>query len=283
MGGMFSTKTKYLSKDEIDKISSTNPTLERLYDRYKNYEGYISFKEFSYLLGNKVENMIKKKLFKIFTVNNNNAKFNYDLLKNFYSIFYNNINDNAKTIFLADLIFSKKQAIKLSKYVERIVLMFKKADNIQKMFLDKQFYSKFQSKENNLLQKDGFIALLNTSVLSNFIRQFNFINYADTNKKYLKQLCNCYKIKNIQQDTINNKKQSSSSINGKIKDINKPIEDYLNIMEEEYKKVEIRNDGLFTIQMFERMLNEVDCDKRLSNALLNYIKRKTEKVNIHLL
>jgi hypothetical protein len=276
MGGILSTKTKYLSKDEIEKISSKNATLERLFERYKNYEGYIGFREFTYLVGNKVEPVIKKKLFKLFTIYNNNTKFSLEVLKNFYAIFYNYINSNAKSIFLAELIFANKDSKRLSKYVERVVLMFKKADNLQNLLLNKQFYSKFQSKENSLLLKEGFIALLNTSVYSNFLRQFNFINYSDPNKKYIKHVCNCFENKLTVQ---NNKNQNSNNVNGIMTEREKK-RDSLSLMEDEYRRQESKNGGLFTIQMFERMLNDIDCDKRLSSYLINYIKRKIEKVKL---
>ncbi len=39
MGAFESTNCKILDKEEIDKISNQNPTLEKLFNRFKNING----------------------------------------------------------------------------------------------------------------------------------------------------------------------------------------------------------------------------------------------------
>lgn len=265
--GVFSTKTKYLIKEEIDKIAATNPTLEKVFERYRNYDGYIAYRDFDQLLGNKVDDSIKRKIFKLFASERN--KLTFENLKNLYSIFYS-IHYEGKVAFLSDLIFSDKTSKPLSKYVRRITLMLNHADDLKHNLLQSEFYQKFWDKNSNLVVKEGFVNSL-TKNYQKYMSKFSFSEYQDKDKVYLKIGCKCY----LKKKQIN---KSNSSVPA-IGQSSETMFQY-DQMEDEFRRKEKLNDGIFTIQLFEKMLNDIDLDTKLTNHITTYLKRKTEKVKI---
>jgi hypothetical protein len=268
--GFSSSKKKFILHEEIDRYSKYNPTLEKFFDKYRDYDGYIRVREFDMILQRKINQKIVKKLFKIFS--SEKEKLNYEDLKHFYATMRSN-SINGKIAFLTQLIFSNKPGIILQKYFERVNLFFENCKEMKMLFSSKFFLDRITEKRKII--RESFLKTLESSY-KNEIKDFSF----------LKLLTYTTLIDNGEIKIITEFKDINHLICGCFQ--HKPAietSDYGNIfdrMELEFHRVEKMNEGVFTVQTLEKWLKELEMSTPLINCIISYLKRKTAKVYIYL-
>ena len=265
--GLGNSKKKYLSNDEIDKYSANNKSLEKYYNHFKNYDGYISLKDFEYCFNRRIDKKIIKILFKIFASEKDKMLLND--LKYFYCMFQVN-NISLKLNFIAQLIFNNKNSKNYPKYVDRINLLFEKFTPLRDLLLSTEFIVKISDISKGVptkVHKELFIKIFE-NLFAQFLIDFQFLksNYVSSMNPYIRgakniSVCDCYVMPNC-----NNNKQD------------KNMYDFLyDKMEVEFKRIEKLNDGVFHISLFEKILYEVGINLNIVNLIIVYIKRKIQR------
>lgn len=266
--GLGTSKRKFISNDEIDRISSSNKTLEKLYSYIKGYDGYITKRDFELIFNKKLSTKISNKLYKIFSTEKD--KFFFDDLKYFYALMLTKL-VQPKIHFFSELIFGEKSIKHVDRYTYRVGLIF--PQEWKNKLTSKEFISKICDKGNtNKISKENFIKFMGSFydiplASFEFLKNFNLSNANKNNfrkfdKHKISFACDCYS----QLDS----KSSLKSFN----DLNDFIYDK---METEFRRMEKLNDGLFTIQMFDKILTDLEVNSKLISPISLYLKRKTQR------
>jgi hypothetical protein len=263
--GLNTSKRKFLTNDEIDKQNYFNKTLERLFYRSRDYDGYLKHRDLDILLQRRVSFKIIKRLYKIFA--SGKEKFSYEDLRHFYALFRTN-NTEAKVNFIAALIFPCKETKPQCDYLYSSELVFKDSPEMLSYLLASHFLKKITDKNNKVTRENfmkNFIVVYRKELEAfNFLKLYSYTNTKNSKDKFEEDLnalvCGCFLLDNKNGQNENN------SIYDK--------------MEYEFHRMEKVNGGVFTIQILEKMLVEIDISQPLINYLISYLKRKTEKVKL---
>jgi ubiquitin C-terminal hydrolase len=266
--GLGTSKRKFLSNEEIDRICSSNKTLEKLYSYIKGYDGYITKREFELIFNKKLSPKISNKLFKIFS--SEKDKFFYDDLKYFYALMLTKM-VQPKIHFFGELIFGEKSHKHVDRYIYRVGLIF--PQEWKTKLTGKEFISKICEKGNlSKISKDNFFKVMGSFydiplINFEFLKNLNLPNAKKNNlrkfdKNKISLTCDCY-------SQLDSKSQQKSS-----NDLNEFLYDK---METEFRRMEKLNDGLFTIQMFDKILNDLEVNSKLISPISLYLKRKTQR------
>jgi hypothetical protein len=273
MGGFESTnKKKYLSQDEVEQISKNNQTLQIVFNQHKNANGVIQIRDLSMIFENKIRPKIVRKLYRICSSEKN--KFCLDDLKYLYSLLHTR-NSTSKINFIADLIFYDKNSLHLNKYKKKIDTYFNDCKPLYSTLLNEEFLHSNQ-KGGNKIFKDNFLKIV-SSQRKTFFEQFNFTSELDnkfgnediSGKLILKvndPSCNC--LNQAERPKLVTDSFHIQSLQ-------------LELMENEFKKIEKSNNGLFTISYLENILNELEINRKLISLIVSYLKKKTQKTFIN--
>jgi hypothetical protein len=188
MGGTESSHKKYLTSDEIDQISSINPTLIPLFNQYKNAKGNVVLKDLEVILGGIIDQKVITKLYDLCCSGKN--KFTLNDFKYLYSIFLTP-NNEAKLNFITDMVFIGQSSIALDKYKKRLQDYFQCYRELYSRLINNEFIA--QMTTTNKIYRDNFIKNLDST---GFIESFKFIERpsGDSNKLLLNNnalVCEC--------------------------------------------------------------------------------------------
>ena len=272
-------KTKYLSKTEIDNITSKNVNLLQIFKRMKNSDGLLTTNELNTITYGLINQKIRKKIIQI--CGSKSDKLNLEDLCYFYSLL-NTKSTEAKINFLLDFIFIKKDKLPREKYIHKVKKYFKKSSQLSSIFLsptllekekqDRSTVYRYFSKSDEIKNYPLYI----NDNHSNILLENDDNDNNSKNILLLKSKTNIVKASNSVPDYQGeNKKKiglSASTIN--LMPIKCGKYDYLKKEFEEYEK---KNNGIFTISLFEDMLNEINVNPSIIRIIGSYLTLKTKK------
>ena len=271
-------KKKYLTKEEIDNIISKNVNLIQIFKKMKNSDGLLTINELNIITYGLINQKIRKKIIQI--CGSKMDKLNLEDLCYFYSLI-NTTSTEAKLNFLLDFIFIKKDKLPKEKYINKVLKYFDKSPNLQSIFLDKRILERDKQERSTVYK---FIYGSKLEEIKNYPLYIN-----ENTNLYIENDDNDNNSKNIlllRQKTSIAKYNNSFPVENKKKQglnpsntINlMPIKygkyDYLKKEFEEYEK---KNNGIFTISLFEEMLNEINVNPSIIRIIGSYLTLKTKK------
>ena len=277
-------KKKYLSKEEIDDIISKNVNLLQIFKKMKNSDGLLTTNELNIITYGLISQKIRKKIIQI--CGSTIDKLNLEDLCYFYSLIQTTSTE-AKINFLLDFIFIKKDKLPKEKYIKKVLKYFDKSHFLQSIFLDQKILEKEKQERNNVYK---FIILNKLEEIKNYTlyknESMNLIenddnDNNDNNSKnilLLKTKTTSKKYNNsypIEYHFENKKKQNYNHTNTlNLMPIKWEKYDYLKKEFEDYEK---KNNGIFTISLFEEMLKEINVNPSIIRIIGSYLTLKTKK------
>ena len=274
-------KNKYLTKEEIDHIITSNVHLLPILKKMKNSDGLYTTNELNLLTYGLINPKIRKKIIQI--CGSKKDKLNLEDLCYFYSLL-NTASYEAKLNFLLDFIFIKKDKLPKEKYIHKVQKYFIGSPELQSIFLDDQILEKNKQERtavykfiisNKLEEIKKYHLYKNENVFSlkdkdddNNSRNILLLNSKTNSSRMMNS--------NTDDNLYNSKKKHSLSL---IKTLNlTPIKcikfDYLKKEFEEYEK---SNNGVFTISLFEEMLREINVNPSIIRIIGSYLTLKAKK------
>jgi hypothetical protein len=268
----------HLEKSEIDRISSKNNYINAVFTRAKNVDGFLTIKELNTITNGLVNNKILKKIIQI--CGSKKDILTYDDFCYFYALL-NTSSFEAKLNFLLDFIFIKKEKLPKEKYIKKVKKYFSGSDLLNLIFLNENIIE----KSSNLAREDIY-----TFVEKNYKKDLqDYSLYID--KRHSKYYLNRNEYNNINENnnteendrnentvilTNNNSKENT---NTSINSVNIAIlkNDQFESLEEEFKNIENKNNGLFPISLLEDMLREIKVNEELITIIGDYLRKKTKK------
>ena len=252
------TKIKYLSKEEILSIKGID-NANIIFNSYKNIKGIITIKEFKNLTRGLLNDSICKKIFKICGSSEDKIT-SYDLMY-FFALLNTNSFD-AKLNFILDFIFTKKTILEKNKYKKKVNKYYSKSDVLLKILLNNNLLnSKEQIDKKEVFDyiKNNFFNEINNY---KFYTNINQLNDKKDNNDF--NLCKC----------IQNKIEDKNQDNIYSPNITFPKQNYLEL---QFKLIEKENENIFTIDLFENMLKEINVAQSLIDVIGNYLRQKSQK------
>ena len=252
------TKIKYLSREEILSIKGID-NANKIFNCYKNAKGIITIKEFKNLTRGLLNDSICKKIFKICGSSEDKIT-GYDLMYFFALLNTNSI--DAKLNFILDFIFTKKVILEKNKYMKKANKYYNKSDILLKILLnDNLLNSKEQIQKSDVFDyiKNNFF-----KEIDNYKFYTNINTIDDNTKNNDFNLCQCI---------LNNKdEKNKDSIYSPNVSFSKQ-----NYLELQFKLIEKENENIFTIDLFENMLKEINVAQSLIDVIGNYLRQKSQK------
>ena len=248
------TRPKYLTKEEI----LTTKGIENasvLFNSYKNTKGIITLTEFNNLTRGLLNDSICKKIIRICGTGENKMS-NYDLMYFFALLNTNSL--NAKLNFILDFIFNKKDILDKKKYKKKVNKYYNKTPFLLNILLNKDLLDIKEQLEKK--EVFNFIKINFSKEINNFKLYTN--NNIDNRNEFL--ICKCLKKKEEEKE---------------IENIYFPklVLPKNNLLEYEFKLIEKENDNIFTIDLFEKMLKEINIAQSLIDVIGNYLRQKSQK------
>ena len=249
------TKRKYLSKEEILSTKGID-NINEIFNSYKNSKGIITINEFKKLTKGLLNNSICKKIMLICGSTEDKIT-NHDLMY-FFALLHTNSFD-AKLNFILDFIFSKKNTLNVDKYKKKVNKYYNNSTVLLNILLNKNLLN---TKEQ-IQKKDvfNFIKLNFSNEINNYELYTNEYNLEEKDEF---KFCQCMKeknsekvLKNIYFENIAFPKQKNLEI--------------------EFRLIEKENDNIFTIDLFESMLKEINIAQSLIDVIGNYLRQKSQK------
>ena len=272
-------KSLYLKKEEIDKIVSKNKmNIIQVYKKLKNADGLLTTNELNIITYNLIDIKIRKKIIQI--CGSKSDKLNFDDLCYLYSLL-NTVKLEAKLKFLLDFIFIKKNKLPRDKYIHKVIKYFKGSDFLQKIFLEQNIISKekidldgvynyvintySQNLNNYSLYISPYEITQNNEIDENDDINSKNILLLHSKTSIFKSGENDKKKKNL-LNNLNTGVFPNSKLSTKFENLKGEFEDY-----------EKANNGVFSINLFEEMLNEINVNPIIIKIIINYITLKSKK------
>ena len=302
--GSILNKRRYLKLNEIEDISSKNPSINQIFLKMKNCDDVISDNEFNAITYKLLNEKIRKKIIKICSSSNISFSLSLNDLKYFYALL-NTTSFEAKLNFLLDFIFFARNKISTEKYInkvnkyfygsETLLSIFLSTEIIQKKFQERELIYKYVSSKKydelnkyNLYINENELKLEDTDKLDNnnfpsgySNRNFLLLNNNHISSKTLNSNSNLLNSNNLTNRTERNYllkgivsrdvTENNSTMN-QLKYSNKF--DYLKLDFQNYEKL---NNDVFPITIFQEMLIEMNINPSLVKIIGNYLKLKTQK------
>ena len=270
-------KTIYLSKNEIDTLTSKNSlNIIQTYKKIKNSDGLLSTNELNTITYGLIEPKIRKKIIQI--CGSKIDKLNFEDLCYLYSLI-NTTSFEVKLKFLLDFIFIKKNKLPKEKYIHKVQKYFKGSNFLQNIFLSQNIISKDKQDLDSVYNyiKNNFAENLTNYYL--YKPPFDLVQTIDidessTNSKSISFLRSKTIIKGDNLNTDRKRKNLLNSI-----DSRKYIK--LENLKSEFEDYEKKNNGVFSISLFEEMLNEINVNQIIIKIIINYITTKTKKTIVN--
>ena len=291
MGSNLTTLRKYLylSKEEIEKLTSKNSiNIIQSFKKQKNSDGLLTTNELNIITYGLINQKIRKKIIQI--CGSKLDKLNFDDLCYLYSLLNTNSLE-ARLKFLLDFIFIKKNKLPNDKYIHKVKKYFKGSDFLQNIFLDQNILSKGKQEMGNVYNyiKNNFSEDLKKYYL--YKPPFEILSSIeldeeDSNSKnilLLKSKTNILK----QGDNSGNEKKKKSLLNStnnsniNIIQTSRLLNSKYENLKSEFEDYEKSNNGIFSISLFEEMLNEININQVIIKIIVNYITLKTKKTIVN--
>ena len=278
-------KSIYLSKNEIDKLSAKNSiNIIQSYKKLKNSDGLLTTNELNIITYGLINAKIRKKIIQI--IGSKIDKFNFDDLCYFYSLLCTSSLE-AKLKFLLDFIFLKKNKLPRDKYIHKVQKYFKGSDLLLNIFLSQAIISKDKvdlDSVYNHLKNNSLEDLKNYPLYKPPYDNMSSIELdeEDSNSKNILLLKSKTNISKSGENNQNEKKKRGLLNSVNISNINNLqaskllISKYENL-KSEFEDYEKSNNGVFSISLFEEMLNEINVNQVIIKIIVNYITLKTKK------
>ena len=249
------TKRKYLSKEEILSTKGID-NINEIFNSYKNSKGIITIKEFKKLTKGLLNDSICKKIM-IICGSTEDKITNHDLMY-FFALLHTNSFD-AKLNFILDFIFTKKNTLNVDKYIKKVHKYYNNSTILLNILLNKNLLN----IKEQIQKKDVF-----NFIKLNFFNEINnyefYTNENNIDDKEEFKICQCMKEKNSEKELENI--FLSNNIFSKQKNL-----------EIEFRLIEKENDNIFTIDLFENMLKEINIAQSLIDVIGNYLRQKSQK------
>ena len=135
-------KQNYLTNEEIEGCLQSAASLQNLFNKYKNSDGFITIYELDRITNKLLDIKILKKLIQITSSKAN--KISFDDFKYIYALFHTDKFD-AKLNFLCDFIFIKNSKIAKTSYIKKIGKYFNKSKVLADIFLNEKLMQSYPS------------------------------------------------------------------------------------------------------------------------------------------
>ena len=249
------TKRKYLSKEEILSTKGIN-NINEIFNSYKNSKGIITIDEFKKLTRGLLNDSLCKKIFLI-CGSTPDKLTNHDLMY-FFALLHTN-SFEAKLNFILDFIFTKKNSLNIDKYIKKVHKYYNNSTVISNILLNKDLLNAKEQLEKK--EVFNFIKINFFIEISKYELYTNIYNIEEKNEF---NLCECMK-----------EKDNDKAID----DIYLPNISFSkqNLLELEFRIIEKENDNMFTIDLFENMLKEINIAQSLIDVIGNYLRQKSQK------
>ena len=277
-------KNLYLTKGEIDNLISKNSiNIIQSYKKLKNSDGLLTTNELSIMTYGLINAKTRKKIIQV--CGSKSDKLNFEDLCYFYALL-NTSSLEAKLKFLLDFIFIKRNKLPIDKYIHKVKKYFKGSEFLLNIFLNQNIISKdktdletvYNYLRNNFLQDLNNYPLYKPSfdILSNIELEED-----DNNSKNILLLKSKTNVLKAGENYSNEKKKKgvlnsmyNSNIN--ILQSSKLYTKYENL-KKEFEDYEKSNNGVFSISLFEEMLNEINVNPVIIKIIVNYVTTKSKK------
>ena len=268
-------KTIYLSKNEIDSLTSKNSiNILQAYKKIKNSDGLLSTNELNIITHGLIDPKIRKKIIQI--CGSTIDKLNFEDLNYLYSLL-NTTSFEVKLKFLLDFIFIKKNKLPKEKYIHKVQKYFKGSNFLQNIFLSQNIISKEKQDLDTVYNyiKNNFTENLKNYYLYKPSDDLMKRIELDESDAISKSLPFQRSRTNVQKpgENSNADRRKKSLFNNN--DSRKYIK-YENL-KSEFEDYEKKNNGVFSISLFEEMLNEINVNQIIIKIIINYITTKTKK------
>ena len=278
----------HLGQSEINEISLKNDYIISFKDNIKEENKLISLKELNMMTNGVIKEKILKKIIQICgSVKDKLTKEDFEY---FYSLLVTN-SFEAKLNFLLDFIFIKKNKLPKEKYIHKVNIYFENSKLLTDIFLDPNLIN----NTNNLSREKvlTFITQNHQEELTKYIllksEEDKSLRKTKTKKSTKSNSSNKNK-KNNQEDNRNNKEEEDNLTlkNNNSKEINTNDSFDSGILaitknkkydelEADFKRIELQNNGIFPISLFETMLRDINIKEKYINIIGNYLRKKAQK------
>ena len=282
-------KYLYLSKEEIEKLTSKNSiNIIQSFKKQKNSDGLLTTNELNIITYGLINQKIRKKIIQI--CGRKLDKLNFDDLCYLYSLLNTNSLE-ARLKFLLDFIFIKKNKLPNDKYIHKVKKYFKGSDFLQNIFLDQNILSKGKQEMGNVYNyiKNNFSEDLKKYYL--YKPPFEILSSIeldeeDSNSKNILLLKSKTNILKQGDNSANEKKKksllnSTNNSNINIIQTSRLLNSKYENLKSEFEDYEKSNNGIFSISLFEEMLNEININQVIIKIIVNYITLKTKKTIVN--
>ena len=279
--------SNHLTQQEINEIIIKNEYLVSLKTNSKDEDKLISLKELNSLTNGIIKEKILRKIMQV--CGSVKDKLTHDDFAYFYSLLVTP-SFEAKINFLLDFIFIKKNKLPKENYIRKVNTYFENSQKLIDIFLDKNLID-----DNNTLSREKVYTYITTN------HKESLLNYPLLKTGEIKALRKTKTEKNDKRrgsnETNKNRKNSKKNIieerddnseNNNSKELNTDASinsNHLNITENkkydnllpEFKKIELENNGIFPITLFETMLEDINIKKVYIDLIGNYLRKKAQK------
>ena len=270
----YGKKERYLSKEELKAIDGLEPSINEIFNHYKNSDGVITINELKKISKGLLTNSICKKIIKIY--GSEKDKLNNDELLYFFGLLNTN-SFKAKLNLLLDFIFYPKKKLNKDKYIHKVLKYYQQSQILIKILLDAKIIQKYNIFEKgkifNYIQENYYNEINEYKLYDKDNYNFN-INEENENENIIKnnlnkelKYCNC----------LLNKKLINSSSSQSYINIRLDKKFKYKHLEKEFKIIEAENGNIFPIVLFENMLKEINVIPSLIDIIGNYLRQKTQK------
>ena len=265
-------KQNYLTNEEIEGCLQSAASLQNLFNKYKNSDGFITIYELDRITNKLLDIKILKKLIQITSSKAN--KISFDDFKYIYALFHTDKFD-AKLNFLCDFIFIKNSKIAKTSYIKKIGKYFNKSKLLADIFLNEKLMQSYPSDSSKIERakvvsfiKDNFHEHINKFTFLTRDTEYNYMDDSHGNVMILND--------NRTQCCCLSKTQSNNDLSKENFLVPLQCKEY-DKLEKEFRNYEKINNGIFPIELFESMLSEINVNEHLVHVIGNYLRKKTQK------
>ena len=268
----------HLEKTEIDKISSKNNYINAVFTRSKNVDGFLTMKELNMITNGLINEKILKKLIQI--CGSKKGKLTYDDFCYFYALL-NTSSFEAKLNFLLDFLFIKNEKLAKKKYINKVKKYFEGSELLYMIFLDENI----TEKSSNIIRDDVY-SFVEKNYKNDLKKYPLYIDKRNSKPSLTSNNLNNINENNNTEEKDNNdntviltNNNSKENTNTSINSVNIAImkNEQFEDLEDEFRNIERRNNGIFPISLLEEMLREINVNKELITIIGDYLRKKAKK------
>ena len=273
----------HLSKPEINEIAIKNDYIISLKNTKKDEDKLIEIRELNSITNGIIKEKILKKIIQI--CGSVKEKLTQDDLIYFYSLLVTT-SFEAKLNFLLDFIFIKKNKLPKEKYIHKVEVYFENSKLLTDIFLDKNLCENTKTfsrekvytfiNDNHKEELTNYI-LLQSEDGKSFIRTKTKKSTKKDGKENKRENTKDKDENETLKNNSSKEENTDTSLNLESDRLTGSKNKKYDELAPEFKKIEIENNGIFPIALFETMLRDIDIKEIYIDIIGNYLRKKAQK------